>query len=160
MAIKLLAMDVDGTLTDGKINIGVNGELFKSFDVRDGYGIKHLCENYGIITAVITARSSEIVEFRSKELGVKEIHQGIFDKREKLIDLSSKYGLNPDQIAYIGDDVNDLPAISFAGMTFAPRNAHPDVKKEVDYILNSDGGHGAVRECIDLIINKLKSDVK
>lgn len=155
MVIKMLAMDVDGTLTDGKINVGINGELFKSFDVRDGYGIKHICEKYGIITAIISARNSKIVEIRSKELGILEIHQGVPDKKNKLVELSNRYGLGPNQIAYIGDDINDLPAFDFAGMTFAPRNSHPSVIDKVDYVLNSDGGCGAVRECIDIIINKM-----
>lgn len=154
MAIRMLAMDVDGTLTDGSINIGADGELFKTFNVKDGYGIKHICEEYGIITVIITSRKSEIVESRSKELEIKEIHQAIRDKKDKLIELSSKYGLEPDQIAYIGDDINDLPAMSFAGISFAPRDAHPDVKERVNYVMNSNGGHGAVRECIDLIIKQ------
>ena len=86
MVIKMLAMDVDGTLTDGKIHMGADGEVFKSFDVRDGYGIKHICGKYGIITAIVTARSSRIVEIRSKELGILEIHQGVIDKKSKLIE--------------------------------------------------------------------------
>lgn len=154
MDIRMLAMDVDGTLTDGKINISENGELFKSFDVRDGYGIKHICEEYGIITVIITARISKIVEIRSKELEIREVHQGVRDKKGKLIELASKYGLNSNQIAYIGDDVNDLPAFQFAGVTFAPRDSHPYVVREADYVLKSDGGCGAVRECIDLITCK------
>ena len=157
MKIMMLAMDVDGTLTDGRINVGADGEFFKSFDVKDGYGIKNICEEHGIITVIITARESKIVEFRFKELGVKEIHQAVHDKKSKLIELCSKYGLDRNQIAYIGDDVNDLPAISFSGMSFAPKDAHSDVKAKVDHILDSNGGHGAVRECIDFIVNKSKS---
>lgn len=155
MVIKMLAMDVDGTLTDGKIHMGADGELFKSFDVRDGYGIKHICGKYGIITAIVTGRSSKIVEIRSKELGILEIHQGVIDKKSKLIELSHKYGLTSNQIAYIGDDINDLPALQFSGMSFAPKNAHPSVAGKVDYVLNSDGGSGAVRECIDIIVSKI-----
>jgi len=158
MTIKMLAMDVDGTLTDGSINTSSEGELFKVFDVKDGYGIRNICEDYGIIPVIITARESKIVELRSKELGIKEIHQKVRDKGDKLIELASKYGLERDQIAYIGDDVNDLPAMDFAGMSFAPKDAHEDVKKEVYHVLSSNGGHGAVRECIDFIVNMIESD--
>lgn len=152
----MLVMDVDGTLTDGIVNIGDNGEIFKSFDIKDGYGIKHICKKYGILTVIITGRESKIVDIRSKELGIKEVHQAISDKKAKLIELSFKYGLKREQIAYIGDDVNDLLAIEYAGWTFAPKDSHPDVKERVDHVLNSNGGRGAVRECIDLIVDAME----
>lgn len=158
MTIKMLAMDVDGTLTDGSINTSSEGELFKIFDVKDGYGIRNICEDYGIITVIITARESKIVELRSKELGIKEVHQKVHNKRNILVELASKYGLERDQIAYIGDDVNDLPAMDFAGISFSPKDAHCDVKAKVDFVLSSNGGHGAVRECIDFIVNMTESD--
>ena len=99
MTIKMLVMDVDGTLTDGKIHVGPDGEIFKSFDVKDGYGIKNISENYGIITVIITGRKSKIVEIRSKELGIEEVHQAISDKKGKLGELSLKYGFKSDEIA-------------------------------------------------------------
>ncbi len=158
MTVKMLVMDVDGTLTDGKINVSANGELFKSFNVRDGYGIKNLCKKHGIIAVIISGRDSEMVNVRSEELGIEEVHQAISDKKDKLIELSFKYGLEPNQIAYIGDDVNDLPAMDFAGLTFAPKDSHPHVKEKVNHVLESNGGCGAVRECIDFIIGSLEGD--
>ena len=151
-------MDVDGTLTDGKNHVGPDGEIFKSFDVKDGYGIKNISENYGIITVIITGRKSKIVEIRSKELGIEEVHQAISDKKGKLGELSLKYGFKSDEIAYIGDDVNDLPAMSCARFTFAPRDSHPEVKKRVNYVLESCGGCGAVRECTDIILNIIEGE--
>lgn len=152
----MLVMDVDGTMTDGKIHIDSEGEMFKSFDVKDGYGIKVLCEKYDIITAIITGRKSKIVDVRSKELGIEEVYQAISDKKNKLIELSSKYNLKSEQIAYIGDDVNDLPAMDYAGLTFAPKDSHFEVRKKADFVLKSRGGEGAVRECIDMIVDMME----
>ncbi|NLL94219.1 MAG: HAD hydrolase family protein [Thermoplasmatales archaeon] len=157
MTIRMLVMDVDGTLTDGRIHIGADGELFKSFDVKDGYGIKQICKKYGIITVIITGRESKIVEIRSNELEIDEVHQAVSDKKSVLIALSSKYGLKPIQIAYVGDDLNDLSAIEYVGTSFAPSDSHPKVKERVNHVLHSAGGHGAVRECIDIIIDDIEN---
>ena len=104
--IKMLVMDVDGTLTDGKIYYGNDGEVFKAFDVRDGYRLIK-CEQYGIITAIITGKSSKIVEGRAKDLKIREVYQGVSNKLEVLKTLTEKYGISFEQVAYIGDDVND-----------------------------------------------------
>jgi 3-deoxy-D-manno-octulosonate 8-phosphate phosphatase (KDO 8-P phosphatase) len=149
--IKLLVMDVDGTLTDGKIILGNNGEEFKSFNVKDGIGIK-LAHEYGIITAIITGRKSNIVDIRAKELGIIEVHQGIDTKIEKLYELVEKLQLDLSEVAYIGDDINDIAIMEKVGLAFAVNDASEPTKKVADHITKHKGGEGAVREVIDMII--------
>lgn len=150
MKAKLLVMDVDGTLTDGRIYMGAQGEVMKAFDVKDGYGIVHL-RDHGIEPVIITGRKSDIVRRRAEELHVTELYQGVSDKLAKLREVAEKFGAAPDEIAYIGDDLNDLACIRFAGITAAPADAVEQVKKEVDHVCRQNGGHGAVREFVDLI---------
>lgn len=149
--IKMLVMDVDGTLTDGKIYYGNDGELFKAFDVRDGYRLVK-CEEYGIITAIITGKTSKIVEGRARDLKIKEVHQGISNKIAVLKTLINKYNLDKSQVAYIGDDVNDIECMQYCGFSACPADAIDEVKNTVDYVCENIGGHGAVRELIDRII--------
>lgn len=151
--IKMLVMDVDGTLTDGKIYYGNDGEVFKAFDVRDGYRLIK-CEQYGIITAIITGKSSKIVEGRAKDLKIKEVYQGVSNKLEILKILTEKYGVSIEQVAYIGDDVNDVECMSVCGFSACPADAMEEVKECVDYVCKNIGGHGAVREIIDKIIKE------
>lgn len=151
--IKLFAMDVDGTLTDGNIYMGNDGEMFKAFHVKDGLGIK-LLKNYGIIPAIITGRNSKIVENRCKELSLTEVHQGVKNKAEKLQELMEKYDLSPDQVAYIGDDMNDLSAIRTAGITFAPADCAESLKPFIDIILSRPSGQAPVREAVDMILKE------
>ena len=120
--IKMLVMDVDGTLTDGKIYYGNDGELFKTFDVRDGYRLVK-CEEYGIITAIITGKTSKIVEGRARDLKIKEVHQGVSNKIEVLKTLIEKYNLDKSQVAYIGDDVNDIECMQYCGFSACPADA-------------------------------------
>lgn len=150
--IKMLIMDVDGTLTDGKIYIGASGEEFKAFNVKDGYGIKLLKEN-GITPAIITGRNSEIVLRRAEELGIEEVFQGIENKLEKYEELKMKYNLIDDEIAYIGDDINDYKILKKVGVKFAVSNCVKSLKTIVDYVSVFNGGDGAVREIIDLILS-------
>ena len=149
--IKMLVMDVDGTLTDGKIYYGNDGELFKAFDVRDGYRLVK-CEEYGIITAIITGKTSKIVEGRARDLKIKEVHQGVSNKIEVLKTLIEKYSLDKSQVAYIGDDVNDIECMQYCGFSACPSDAIDEVKNTVDYICKNIGGHGAVGELIDRIV--------
>lgn len=149
--IKMLVMDVDGTLTDGKIYYGNDGELFKAFDVRDGYRLVK-CEEYGIITAIITGKTSKIVEGRARDLKIKEVHQGVSNKIEVLKTLINKYNLDKSQVAYIGDDVNDIECMQYCGFSACPADAIDEVKNTADYVCKNIGGHGAVRELIDRII--------
>lgn len=146
--IKLLAMDVDGTLTDGRIYIGPDGEVMKAFDVKDGYGIVRFREAGGI-PVIITGRRSRIVEQRCRELGITELHQGVSDKLDCLMKLASRYGLEREEIAYIGDDLNDLACMEYAGVSACPGDAMEAVRSSCSYICTSPGGRGAVREFLE-----------
>lgn len=148
MDIKLLVMDVDGTLTDGKIYMSDKGELIKAFNIKDGYGITHLKEK-GVVPAIITGRSSTILENRCNELGITELHQGVEDKVKKLYIVCEKYHITPKQVAYIGDDLNDLDCMRVCRYTAAPADAVEEVRKSVDFVCKHNGGEGAVREFID-----------
>jgi len=153
LKIKLIVMDVDGTLTDGKIYMGVNGEVMKAFDVKDGYAIVNMLPEYGIIPVIITGRHSAIVDNRASELRIKELHQGVQNKLPKLMEVAAKYNVNQADIAYIGDDLTDLPCIELCGMSACPRDAVDEVKQRVNYVCEHDGGHGAVREFVEYILN-------
>lgn len=150
--IRLFAMDVDGTLTNGKIYMGASGEMMKSFDVKDGLGIK-LLMHHGIIPAIITGRTSRIVENRCHEIGITEIYQGIKNKAKKLQELMVEYHLTAEEVAYIGDDLNDLSAIRIAGVTFAPADCASQLKPYIDIILTKKAGNSPVREAIDQILD-------
>lgn len=150
MKIKMLVMDVDGTLTDGKIYMGSDGEVFKAFDVKDGYAIAHLHE-VGIIPVIITGRKSKIVENRAKELNIKEVYQGVSDKVEKLKEVAKDNGVLLEEVAYIGDDLNDLDCMGICGLSACPNDAIDEVIQNVNYICKHSGGNGAVREFIEYI---------
>lgn len=149
--IKLLALDVDGVLTDGKLHIGPNGETEKIFSVLDGMAISVALRS-GLKVAIITGRGGNIVQYRAKELGITDCYTGVTDKREKLLDLMADYELTKDEVAYMGDDLNDLPCMTLAGNCFAPQNAVAEVKAMVDYVTEASGGYGAVREVIEKIL--------
>lgn len=151
--IKLLVIDVDGTLTDGKINISSNGEIFKSFDVKDGYGIVNILPKLNILPVIITGRNSDILSFRCKELGITHCYQGIKDKKNKLLDLLKELNVKAEEVACIGDDLNDLEMMNVCGLKACPSDAADGIKEISDYICTSNGGRGAVREFIDLILN-------
>ena len=150
--IKLLIMDVDGTLTDGTINIGPEGELFKSFYARDGLAILY-GRNRGIHPAILTSRRSKIVEQRAAELHIEYVLQGAADdKADVLKGFLTSNGYQKQEVAYIGDDINDLGAMSLCGIVGCPGDSLPEVKAAADYICQKDGGRGAVREFIDWLI--------
>ncbi len=149
--IKLLVMDVDGTLTDGTIYIGKCSEIMKGFNVRDGYGIANLLPRLGITPVVISGRMSKIVERRASELGIHELHQGVSDKMTELQKIAKKYCATPDEIAYIGDDLNDLSCIRYCGFSACPNDSEKEVRDNVKYICEANGGHGAVREVIKIL---------
>jgi 3-deoxy-D-manno-octulosonate 8-phosphate phosphatase (KDO 8-P phosphatase) len=154
--IKMLVMDVDGTLTDGHIYIAAEGEMMKAFHVQDGYAIAHILPTKGIVPVIITGRSSRIVEQRAKELKIVHLHQGIADKLSKLKEVAAALGITADEIAYIGDDVNDLDCIRYCGLTACPADAVPVVRNSVKYICSRNGGSGAVREFIDKFMGKVE----
>ncbi len=155
--IKMFVMDVDGTLTDGRIYMGNNGECFKAFHVKDGLGIK-LLMNQGIVPVIITGRTSDIVKNRMKEIGITEIYQNIKNKGEKMREIIGKYHLQKENIAYIGDDMNDLSAVKEAGISFAPADCAKSLRPFIDIILTKNSGDASVREAIDMILEGFDFD--
>lgn len=149
--IKLLALDVDGVLTDGSIYISPAGEVFKGFNAKDGMGISCALRS-GLQIAVITGRQSPIVERRCEELGITLLHQGVKDKRLALQQMAQKLGLVREEIAYMGDDLNDIPAFKASGLNLVPADAAIEVMAVADIITKASGGRGAVREAITMIL--------
>lgn len=149
--IKYLVMDVDGTLTDGKIYMGNDGEMMKAFDIKDGCGIHDILIPAGITPVIITGRSSKILENRCKELGITNLHQGIRNKIEKLRTITTDLST----VAYIGDDINDLscmePIKEAGGLVGCPADAVQKVIDLADFVSKRNGGNGAVREFIEWI---------
>ncbi len=160
--LRFLILDVDGTLTDGKIYMADSGELFKVFDIKDGCGIKELLIPAGILPVIITARSSRIVENRCKELNITDIYQGCRDKLRKLDELLEVYSTENAETytyancAYVGDDIVDLqcmkPIKAAGGLTGCPADAAEEVKAMADFVSSKGGGQGAVREFIEWMI--------
>ena len=149
--IKLIIFDVDGTLTDGGIYIGEHGELFKAFNCQDGFGIT-AAHKVGLKTAIITGRSSTITANRAAELGISAVKQGQPDKRNAYAELKTEFNLTDEQIAYVGDDVIDLPVFIQVGFAAAVGDADFEVKKRAHFVAERLGGHGAVREVIEFIL--------
>ena len=151
--IKLVLLDVDGTLTDGGIYRGNNGEELKRFNVKDGYAIVNT-QKLGIEFGIITGRKSELVEIRSNELKIKYLYQGISEKTVILEEIMQKTGLKKEEIAYMGDDLNDILIMKQSGLTGAPKDAADEVIQIVDFVSGKNGGSGAVREFVEYILKK------
>ncbi len=149
--IKLLICDVDGVFSDGRIYMGNQGEELKAFHTRDGYGIKCLL-SANIEIAVITGRSSVIVEKRMAALGIKHVYQGQSDKRLAYNALVKKVGCSSENIAYIGDDLIDWPVMAEVGLSICVNDGHPLLAKRADWLTQTKGGFGAVREICDLLL--------
>lgn len=157
--IKFLVLDVDGTLTDGKIYIGESGEFFKAFDVKDGCGIKEILPRFQMRPVIITARNSKILENRCEELGIQELHQGVRNKLEKLEEIISEFSkldnvnYSLENVAYMGDDILDIqcmkPVKKAGGLAACPLDAVKGVTDIADFICTKKCGEGAVREFID-----------
>lgn len=149
--VKVLFMDVDGTLTDGKIYVGCDGEIMKAFSVRDGYGIVNILPDNEIIPVIITNRKSEIIINRCKELGIEYVYQECKDKKSRIIEFTDGIGLKIDRdgiihgTAYIGDDIPDIEAMKICEYVGCPADASCEVKKKSDYVCTHIGGDGAVR---------------
>lgn len=149
--IKVLALDVDGVLTDGSLTFSQNGEEFKTFNAKDGQGI--VCLNKaGFITVIITARKNGTVEYRAKNLGIKELHQGIKFKLPVLEQILDKYNLTFDNVAYMGDDLPDICILEKVGLSCCPNDAVEEVQKVCKFKSKYNGGRGAVRELCDAIL--------
>ncbi len=149
--IKMLLLDVDGVLTDGKLIYTKDGVELKMFDVKDGYGLVRLKQT-GVMLGIITAKASDIVEARAEHLGIDLVYQDIRDKLEAYNEIKQRYKLIDDEIAYIGDDVPDLPVLKQVGVPIAVRDAVECVKHSAVYITGKNGGNGAVREVAELIM--------
>ena len=150
--IRLFATDVDGVLTDAGMYYSESGDELKKFNTRDGMGIK-LLQKAGLTTAIITQESTKLVTRRGQKLAIPEVHQGVYDKLAVLRGLADRYGWTMKQVAYMGDDVNDLEALKAAGLSAAPADAVPSVLAAVRYRCRKKGGEGAVREVADMIIS-------
>lgn len=151
--IRLLLLDVDGVLTDGRITYDNNGVESKSFHVRDGHGLK-LLQRAGIKVGIITGRESAIVTHRAAELGIEIVYQGAKDKLIPYQQILSDLNLTDDQVAYAGDDVIDLPILRRVGCSFTVADGVSDIKPYVDYITTLPGGQGAVREICEMLLRQ------
>lgn len=150
--LALMAFDIDGVMTDGRLYFTPNGEEIKVFNSLDGHGLKLLMQS-GIEVAIISGRSSRALELRAANLGIRELHMGVEDKRGRLDQLLSARGLSAQQAGYMGDDIVDLPILRACGFSAAPADAHQFVRRHVDYVARLGGGCGAVREVCDLILD-------
>lgn len=154
--IKYMFFDVDGTLTDGKIYMGNDGELFKAFDIKDGCAIHDILPELGILPVVITARYSKIVENRCKELNIEHCYQGVRNKKGKMLELLKSWGVTSDEnekfqeVAYVGDDIIDLPCMEICGFSACPKDAVEEVKQIATYISRYAGGNGVVRDIVEM----------
>jgi 3-deoxy-D-manno-octulosonate 8-phosphate phosphatase (KDO 8-P phosphatase) len=150
-SIEVLLMDVDGVMTDGGIFFNNTGTEMKRFDIQDGMGID-MAVRGGLTVGIITGRKSESVLRRALELGMSIIKQGYYDKTIALEECLKEHKISSDKIGYIGDDILDLAVLNKVAFRAAPNNAVPEVKKAVDYVCHASGGHGAVREVVDLVL--------
>ena len=166
--IRFFVMDVDGTLTDGKIYMGPKGEVCKAFDIKDGCGIKILLPQHNIIPVIITARNSEIVQNRCEELGIIDCYQGVYNKLLFMDDVLLKYSKNDGQeytyanVVYVGDDLPDIPCMKKVqeegGIAACPADSVQQVRDIADFVCQNNGGKGAVRECIEWILEISETD--
>jgi len=149
--VKLFISDVDGVLTDGRIIVNDEGLESKQFDVRDGHGLK-LLFRYGIDVVLVTGRRSRAVEWRAADLGIVEVHQGVWNKGEIFEEIIKRRKIPPEATASIGDDIVDIPIMKKAGFAIAVANAVREVREVADYVTTRPGGRGAVREVCEMIL--------
>lgn len=149
--IRLLLLDVDGILTDGRIIYDNQGNELKAFDVKDGHGLKML-QRAGIRIGIITGRTSAVVARRADELGIDILYQGALQKLTPYLEILSDLALTDDQVAYMGDDIVDLPLLRRVGFSATAADALPEVLSRVDYVTQRNGGCGAVREVCDMLL--------
>lgn len=149
--VRLLVLDVDGVLTDGRMILGARGDELKAFHTHDGLGIT-MARRCGILVALVTGEKSPIAQARGMKLGVEDIVLGARRKGEVLAELMAKHGVRPEQTAFMGDDLLDLPALERAGLAIAPSNAVSEVRAVAHLVTRAAGGTGAVRECVEVIL--------
>lgn len=150
--IKMLVLDVDGVMTDGSIIMDSDGREMKNFNVRDGHGLV-MIQRHGIQVAILTGRTSAVVDHRASDLKITEVYQGALNKKEVFDQLLKKNNLSPEETAFIGDDIVDIPVLKMVGFSAAVADALDVVKKPVDYVTAGKGGQGAVREICDMLLN-------
>ena len=150
--IRLVIFDVDGVLTDGSLYLGDDGQEYKAFNSLDGHGMKML-QDTGVQIGIITGRSSEVVRIRMKSLGITHVYQGRREKLPAYQDLKQKLELEDEQIAYVGDDVVDLPVMTRVGLAIAVQDAHTFTKQHAHWITPTTGGHGAARDVCELLMS-------
>ncbi|MCU0766587.1 MAG: 3-deoxy-manno-octulosonate-8-phosphatase KdsC [Gammaproteobacteria bacterium] len=149
--VRLVIFDVDGVLTDGSLYLGDDGQEYKAFHSRDGHGMAMLQES-GVVVGIITGRTSQVVRLRMESLGVRHVHQGQRDKRSAYEQMKAELGLTDDEVAFVGDDVVDLPVMSRVGLAIAVQDAHPAVKQHAHWQTPSRGGRGAARDVCELLM--------
>jgi YrbI family 3-deoxy-D-manno-octulosonate 8-phosphate phosphatase len=149
--IRLFASDVDGVLTDAGMYYSESGEELKKFNTRDGMGIK-LLQRAGIVTALVTQERTKLVARRGEKLMIPEVHQGVMDKLTLVREMADRLGLSMDEVAYIGDDVNDVTTLEAVGFSATPADGMPQAAAVVDYVCTKKGGEGAVREIVEMIL--------
>lgn len=149
--IKMLMLDVDGVMTDGRITMDSDGREMKNFNVRDGHGLV-MIQRHGIQVAILTGRTSAVVEHRARDLKITEVYQGALNKKAVFQQILEKNHLRPEDVAYLGDDIVDIPVLKMVGFSAAVGDALDLVKKTVDYVAACPGGHGAVREVCEMLL--------
>lgn len=149
--IKLMAFDIDGVMTDGGLTYTDDGRELKTFNVMDGLGLKFM-QRAGIELAIVTGRTSGVVAARAADLGIDHVYQGVADKRAAVADLMGRLDLHWSEVAFMGDDLIDLPAMTRVGFAVAPANAHPLVKEHAHAVTDASGGKGAVREAVEFVL--------
>ena len=157
--IRLFATDVDGVLTDAGMYYAESGDEWKKFNTRDGMGLK-LLQRAGIITAIVTQERTKLVARRAEKLAIPELHQGVMDKLTVIREMAARHGLSLKQVAYIGDDINDLEALKEVGFSATPADGMPKIAAAVDYVCQKKGGEGAVREIVEMILDAQRSKVE
>lgn len=153
--IKLLILDVDGVLTDNGVYIGSDGNEFKKFNIQDGFGI-YLVHKAGVQVALLSGRFSKATDFRAQELKIQYVYNGYTDKLKVYQELKERLSLQDEEIAFVGDDLPDIPVLENVGVPMTVANAQTEVKKVAEYVTKTPGGQGAVREIIDLILKAKK----
>ncbi|MGH7259753.1 MAG: KdsC family phosphatase [Nitrospiraceae bacterium] len=159
--LRVFATDVDGVLTDAGMYYSESGDELKKFNTRDGMGIK-LLQRAGLITALVTQEQTKLVARRGEKLAIPEVHQGVMDKLTVLRAMAARHGVTLQEIAYMGDDVNDLAALRAVGFSASPADGLPAIRKAVTYVCRAKGGEGAVREVVEMILEArgLRSEVR
>jgi len=152
--IRFLLTDCDGVLTDGGVYYSNNGEVMKRFNIRDGMGVERLRKVLQIEVGIISGEESNSIRKRAEKLGITELHLGIVDKRAVLQEIIDRRQLSFQQIAYMGDDKNDIEVMKLVGLTGCPRDAFSEIINQVDFISEKNGGHGAFRDFVEFIISK------